>query len=374
MTKRPGFSSLWLVLLWLSLASPLWAAQFLCPYEVELEATSGIITRVLSINRLIDGLRADLGVSGLVTPWQEEEIAGAGRFDANRGLVTIQDGLASLPRVILPVLSGGAGCEVVPGGFTPVAARAPRRVGDALTYDRGDTTRKTITPRQRQGALSQRIQAAWQWLITPAWAQTLGTFPYSTQLLDDFNRGNETPIAGNWTAPAPVTASAANLASNALQGNGAATAGSAYYDAANYTLNGDAYLTANNNNGTRLFYRYEAGTDEGYNIRLVSSTTAAINRRDTGSEVQLGATFTTTNSAGDLWGIRANGTTLEIWQNTGGGWSQIGTRTDATHAGNAADSRVAVQLNTNTHSLDNLFVSVITAVAGRKGVPLWFTP
>lgn len=170
------------------------------------------------------------------------------------------------------------------------------------------------------------------------------SFP-TTSILDDFNRANDTDIAGSLSWIASLFGqSGIDIFNNQAQCTNIVN------DYRNNVWNqsfGDAevYVTlidvnhgvnevsigvrfsgsGSTPNGYFLYWQYNNGTQ-----------TVGFYRFDSGSPTQIGSNISVSLSNGDKLGFSVIASTLTAYTYTGGAWSSIGTRTDSTYgaAGN----------------------------------------
>jgi len=134
---------------------------------------------------------------------------------------------------------------------------------------------------------------------------------YTAQATDNFNRANETPMAGNWST---VTGEGAfNLSSNAAIPNSLGSDCATRYSGRAWTddQSSVAKITAGNDGattGTGVLVRAASGARTYYGV-MISTSAGANNvlfRRVAGAFTQLGVAF---NSGGAAW---VNGDELEL--------------------------------------------------------------
>ena len=187
-------------------------------------------------------------------------------------------------------------------------------------------------------------------------------FP-TTGILDNFAGANEDPITTNWTSPMHSGHDALQRLSNSLQGHGAGSFSSGYYDVATYGPDSEVYITIttlpNVNSQIRLLLRLQnIGVDnwDGYQLRYSHEAAAddevGIYRMDDTADTLLGATVVQTFSAGDAIGFEMIGDTLKGYRKpAAGAWTELLSRTDSTYdpSGNLgvmiAEGATAIVLN-----------------------------
>lgn len=163
-------------------------------------------------------------------------------------------------------------------------------------------------------------------------------FP-TTGVLDDFNRANQDPIAGGWSAGGINTATnGLEVVSNQLAGD---ASGNAYWDTS-VGPDCEAFLTLPTIPGltsyVALFARLRevgAATFDGYAVVVIGGLdwTWSIRRYDNGAGTVLGTNITTPNlAAGDAVGLEIIGDAVRaLHRPSAGSWTEVGSRTDATH-------------------------------------------
>jgi hypothetical protein len=122
---------------------------------------------------------------------------------------------------------------------------------------------------------------------------------------DDFNRANETPLAGNWTAPDGVADSKFFLNSNALNGQGASTLQWMHWTAdslsnshkSGATLGGSSLAAAGTYGGVAT--NMQASGQSGYLFGVIAGSGYKIQRMDSGVRTNL-QDCTGTPTAGDI--------------------------------------------------------------------------
>lgn len=175
--------------------------------------------------------------------------------------------------------------------------------------------------------------------LPPLWG---AAFP-TTQLIDQFNRANENPLAGNWTCPWAPGDNNLQLTTNAVKGPGYFADG--FWNPSTFGPPSEAFLTWSTVDsgiaqGAYLGARQQnpgAANVSGYYIYPNGLFAAANNewqfrRTDAGADTTLGATFTQALSSGDGIGIEIIGSTIAALHR-GGSWTQLTTRSDSTYSG-----------------------------------------
>lgn len=168
-------------------------------------------------------------------------------------------------------------------------------------------------------------------------------FP-TTGILDAFTGADENPITTNWTTQLHSGHDHLRRVSNAMQGQGAGTTSSGWYDIAQYGPDSECYVTITAlpdlNSQVRLHLRLKdlGGTVyDGYQLRLNRNAGAAndqvgIYRVDNAADTLLGAAVTQEFAAGDALGFEAIGSTLKGYHKpAAGSWTELLSRTDATY-------------------------------------------
>lgn len=174
--------------------------------------------------------------------------------------------------------------------------------------------------------------------------QVVELAPYfpTTQLLDDFNRANESPLAGNWSTPITAVGfgAQARLTSNAIITHNTPPANvGAYWDIATFGPDCEAWMRcAADLNSGESWYVYARIKDEAttnydaYQVSLNFAGTLAITRRDNGAGTLLSSS-TVTATVGDYIGIRCIGSLIEAWHKpvSTGEWVRVTTAEDNTY-------------------------------------------
>lgn len=162
------------------------------------------------------------------------------------------------------------------------------------------------------------------------------TGPYGTPLLDNFNRADEAPLAGNWTTTLQAGGAEVKIISKHIETYNSPPAGTgAWWSARPFAADQAAYA--------RILGAF-TGTDSlSVYVRLADMGSASVTgyravaavgevklyRQDGASTllVQTGATW----AAGDLVGISAVNNTLEAWQGRDGVWTSLVTYVDTVY-------------------------------------------
>lgn len=169
-------------------------------------------------------------------------------------------------------------------------------------------------------------------------------FP-TTGVLDAFTDTNGVDLpahSASWVAP---PAGAVNLEVQSNQATGTTAGYCLNYRSTNYGPSSEAYVTVVTppatsgiaTVGVRYANETSFATLDGYNLTLTvaaGTDTLTIQRIDNGVSTALGAAISQEVSAGDAFGLYANGSTLQAYYKaSGGSWGQVGTdRTDSTYS------------------------------------------
>lgn len=163
------------------------------------------------------------------------------------------------------------------------------------------------------------------------------SFP-TTSVIDNFDRANNpTSLGPPWTATVYGSEpSVMGINNNQAVPSGDGIASSAYYDPSDYGPDCEAYVDFSTITVSGVAYLYArlnwAGTVDGYRIRF-TTTTCRFQRIDNGVNTTLGSDTSVTFADGDSGGLEMVSDSLNAHQKTGGSWSLIDSRTDATYAG-----------------------------------------
>jgi hypothetical protein len=162
----------------------------------------------------------------------------------------------------------------------------------------------------------------------------------STAILDNFNRADESPIAGNWGSPLTPSYKKPSLISNQMAANANPDA-KAWWNASQFGPNCEAYVTIT----------YKPQTGECVNVMLRASNvglatlsgywgeactasgadTWDLYRFDSGIVTHIGTTGTSEFAVGDGIGIEAIGSAIKLYQRTSGVWTVRVSVTDTTY-------------------------------------------
>ena len=166
-------------------------------------------------------------------------------------------------------------------------------------------------------------------------------FP-TTAVLDTFTGADESPITTNWTCPLFSGELGYNRLSNAIAPSALGQFSNGYYDIATFGTDSEAWVTittmgAATDHLTLYAAMINAGAAalDGYAVRMICAAgaeTVRLLRYDDGSSTTLGADITSESFVdGDGLGVQRVGSDVTAWRRSGGVWSLIGTRTDATY-------------------------------------------
>lgn len=166
-------------------------------------------------------------------------------------------------------------------------------------------------------------------------------FP-TTPILDDFNRGDQNPVAGIWTGPLFTAENQLKVVSSQLVP--ASTDGNSYINGTTYGPNVEAYCTLVSSFGTSyrviFYFRSTTGTVSGYRADFRNQAgdhRVNLDRMDSNAVTTLGGSGldpADTFAAGDKFGVSMVADTIEAWRcPSGGSWTSLGTRTDSTYTG-----------------------------------------
>lgn len=201
-----------------------------------------------------------------------------------------------------------------------------------------------------------------------------------TSLLDDFNRANEgPPPSSNWTNNFDAgTPGGFKVVSNQCTANSLPC--ESYWSAAQFGPNMEVWATfaaVPTTGSLGMYVRIQSagtGSCDSYGIIAVKATggptgdTVKIYRMDNAVHTQLGATITRAFAAGDSFGVRIIGSTIEAWYKaSAGSWTLLGSRTDSTYSGNGY---LGLMNATNAFTLDDFGGGTIKMPALRRRPPM----
>ena len=160
-------------------------------------------------------------------------------------------------------------------------------------------------------------------------------FP-TTGVLDTFSTGSA--MSADWSAdPFNFGGIVFDIISGSATTENAATYCAAYWDTASFGPASEVFCT--------IIEKPSAGGDFAIGVRIANpdsasasgyrvgffNTVARVYRVDNATPTQLGADISVTVANGDKVGFEANGSTLTVYRDTGGGWTSIGSRSDSTY-------------------------------------------
>lgn len=210
-------------------------------------------------------------------------------------------------------------------------------------------------------------------------------FP-TTSVLDDFT-GVSAVLTTPWTGRIRGTGTESGLLARngsglcATNTNGTTYSASAWRSDQTYGPDCEVYVTVSTKPGSgnpfELYARLSSpGTASVSGYRLYVTDVGAgtdtweVQRIDTNVETKLGATITQELTAGDKIGMAIVGSTIEVWWNTGGSWSLLGTRSDSTYS---ADGNIGLGHWFSTTRSDDFGGGTIAAAPTQDAVIAWVT-
>lgn len=186
-------------------------------------------------------------------------------------------------------------------------------------------------------------------------------FP-ATSVLDNFNRADENPLAnGNWTGPIENGNSQLKLATNVVT-SAAAAQGTSYWSAQQFNADQEAFCDISHKTGAsgkvqaiwlRVQNPNNASTAAAYIVIAASLDNLMQFYKLTSGHTytHLGSDISQTMTAGDSFGARITGTTLEGWYLVAGGsWTQLGTRSDGSISG---AGYIGAEVDDQSGTIDN---------------------
>ena len=206
------------------------------------------------------------------------------------------------------------------------------------------------------------------------------SFP-TTPVLDTFNRTAEDPLSdgGKWTNNFEGSGSLKTDGTTCAISSG--TSGQAVRNDVTPGPDCEVYVTQSaepdvGSGSIALYARLVnlgAGTTDGYTLDCPRERSGTdewrLFRRDNGVDTQLGASFLQEVINGDSMGLEIVGSTLTVYyRSQGGGWTSLGTRTDATYS---AAGSIGVFLNGSTSPVVNDFGGGTVVAPGRTPYQPW---
>ena len=193
-------------------------------------------------------------------------------------------------------------------------------------------------------------------------------------LIDDFNRADSGNLGGNWTLdPIGVTWNSLDTWLNHCRADQATAFGGNYYNAQSFGPDCDVSCDINAMPTTgqiRIMCRLEnAGlpTATGYELEIDPSNAYLVRLNSDGSRTTLevyGSAF----AAGNKMKLEAIGTAIKAYRDSGAGFVQIMSQTDATHAGSGSSKVAVLMVNDLDGVVDNFNATTIGAPPGGGSV------
>ena len=163
----------------------------------------------------------------------------------------------------------------------------------------------------------------------------------STSVLDDFTH-TDNPLSDNANWGGAFDASTTDLrasSGNFVDTDGTPACSTSIYTASTFGPDMEAYATHGADAGSenKLFVRIQSpgsSAVDGYMAEMsCGSDVIKVHRIDNGAETQLGSNISQVCAANDKWLLRIEGDTLTVDYDSGGGWTELATRTDSTYTG-----------------------------------------
>ena len=188
----------------------------------------------------------------------------------------------------------------------------------------------------------------------PPWRIMGGAFP-ATGILDNFDRGDSASLGANWGA----FYGDANLAILSNQASNSSGWRGNYWNVATYGPDCEAYFVVQGGatNRTNVFARVggaDLNSPDAYGVRVNNVAVPGdwnISREDSGTETDLGLTFSQSVSAGDSIGIFISGSTIYAeYKPSAGSWTSLANRSDGTYG---AAGYLALESNSAAGAYDD---------------------
>lgn len=193
-------------------------------------------------------------------------------------------------------------------------------------------------------------------------------------LTDSFDGPDENPIFTNWTTPLLTGNGNCSVNNNLFAGSGTGV-NSAWYDIATPAADFEAYVTITvmpgNTRVLRLYGRVaDAGTAgaDGYFFQLTQNSgsnndTSQLFRLDNGSATSIASVANFDWAIGDKFGLECIGSSIKAYRDSGSGWTQILSATDATYS---AAGPCGLGTSQTTGRLNDFFMGDVPAAAASK--------
>lgn len=222
----------------------------------------------------------------------------------------------------------------------------------------------TLVPNDYSGSPRPTTYDAGAYNIGEGAPPPAGSFP-TTSILDNFNRADVSPMGGIWSDFWSGGTVGCRIVSN-VSVKETATPGDGCYVTNNFSdANQEIYATLPNatshtdTSSYNLVFCLHGGVGtssvDGYGIRLnkVTGNTDTMNlaRITNSSFTQLGATFSQEVTNGNKIGAERTGSDLNAWYDSGGGWTNLFTRSDANY--NCANSTLGIDTISLTYQTDD---------------------
>jgi len=178
--------------------------------------------------------------------------------------------------------------------------------------------------------------------------------PFTTAIIDSFNRANETPIASPWVK-FDTDFAFANLASNQLTADVTVNDHWLVHTGTLFNADQEAYMThvaTTNSEGVILrANNVNTATPTGYMIEIVSNTSWEIATWNGTSYVVI-ATGAVTHTTGQQIGGRAIGNVIEAWHTVAGVWTLLGSVVNNTYL---TTGYIGINMSSNVSAIADAF-------------------
>lgn len=197
---------------------------------------------------------------------------------------------------------------------------------------------------------------------TLTWDTDSSGWGNALDLLDDFNRADQNPIAGNWTNKVYTTSADMKILSNQIAP--VASNASAYWNTRQFSgvVGVQFKITAMASTSAQLQYALNnPGTSNRTQYYMsVGMTFIRIVRTDLSGDTTIGADFSHTHANGDIYKVTFDGTTHTVYKNGAFAFS----RTDSTYS---STGYIGVGCSSNAIRLDDFYGGEVSN-SGRPGI------
>ena len=229
--------------------------------------------------------------------------------------------------------------------------------------------------RVRQRDLDRAYRRSWglREFIGAGFVVAGGAFP-TTSVIDPFTQADG-PLSASWTTPLFTGDNTLRVLSNeCARSAGGGSFGNAYWNVATFGPDCEVYGTGTVKPSSGLYIGLwlrttspSTATPDAYFGEIRDGANQEINIVNDGVFATLGASVPQAWAAGDKWGLEAIGDQIVLYLFSGGSWTAIITRTDATYS---AAGNIGLEIDGTAARWDAFGGGTVVPAPSAPGPPL----